>query len=108
MAPSQYVSLALFLQQVINVKMCCFTACVVLIIMTFKKLYYFPISDMQGWGMSPRGCGYSFGGDIVQQFNVTNNLDFICRAHQLVLEGYMWHFHETVVTVWSAPNYMYR
>jgi diadenosine tetraphosphatase ApaH/serine/threonine PP2A family protein phosphatase len=65
-------------------------------------------SDSLGWGISPRGAGYLFGNDVVQQFNTTNNVDLICRAHQLVMEGYKWHFNETVLTVWSAPNYCYR
>jgi serine/threonine-protein phosphatase 4 catalytic subunit len=64
--------------------------------------------DIEGWGLSPRGAGYLFGGDVVAQFNQTNKLDLICRAHQLVMEGYRHMFNETLVTVWSAPNYCYR
>ena len=64
--------------------------------------------EMQGWGMSPRGAGFLFGGDIVEQFNHTNRLDLIARAHQLVMEGYKCMFNNSLVTVWSAPNYCYR
>jgi len=64
--------------------------------------------DIDGWGLSPRGAGYLFGGDVVAMFNQTNGLDLICRAHQLVMEGYKHMFNETLVTVWSAPNYCYR
>lgn len=65
-------------------------------------------ADTQGWGVSPRGAGFLFGSDVVQQFIQTNNLNLICRAHQLVMEGWKSHFNDTVITVWSAPNYCYR
>jgi len=64
--------------------------------------------EIEGWGVSPRGAGYLFGSDVVAQFNQSNNIDMICRAHQLSMGGYKWHFKETVLTVWSAPNYCYR
>ena len=51
---------------------------------------------------------FLFGSDVVGQFNQANDIEMICRAHQLVMEGYKWHFNETVLTVWSAPNYCYR
>lgn len=42
--------------------------------------------DRSGWGMSPRGAGYTFGQDITEVFNHHNNLDLVSRAHQLVME----------------------
>jgi len=64
--------------------------------------------DIDGWGVSPRGAGYLFGAEVVTHFNKLNNVDLICRAHQLVMEGYKYMFNESLVTVWSAPNYCYR
>lgn len=71
-------------------------------------IFLFTLVDTIGWGVSPRGAGFLFGSDVVSQFNSANDIDMICRAHQLVMEGYKWHFNETVLTVWSAPNYCYR
>ncbi|KAK9078078.1 hypothetical protein SSX86_002135 [Deinandra increscens subsp. villosa] len=64
--------------------------------------------DRCGWGISPRGAGYTFGQDISEQFNHTNGLKLIARAHQLVMEGYNWGHEQKVVTIFSAPNYCYR
>mmetsp|Transcript_1771 Transcript_1771/g.6016 ORF Transcript_1771/g.6016 Transcript_1771/m.6016 type:complete len:316 (+) Transcript_1771:206-1153(+) len=64
--------------------------------------------DRCGWGISPRGAGYTFGQDISEQFCRANGLNLIARAHQLVQEGYEWAHDKTVVTVFSAPNYCYR
>ncbi|KAM7277978.1 hypothetical protein ACFE04_005112 [Oxalis oulophora] len=64
--------------------------------------------DRCGWGISPRGAGYTFGQDISEQFNHTNSLKLIARAHQLVMEGYNWGHEQKVVTIFSAPNYCYR
>ena len=64
--------------------------------------------DRSGWGISPRGAGFTFGADITEQFNHTNGLDLVARAHQLVMEGYQWGHNKGVVTIFSAPNYCYR
>jgi serine/threonine-protein phosphatase 2A catalytic subunit len=58
--------------------------------------------------MSPRGAGYTFGQDITEQFNRANGLKMIARAHQLVMEGYLHHHDQALVTIFSAPNYCYR
>ncbi len=64
--------------------------------------------ERTGWGVSPRGAGYSFGADVSQTFNRVNHLSLIARAHQLTMEGYSWAHDRNVVTIFSAPNYCYR
>lgn len=64
--------------------------------------------DRGSWGVSPRGAGFTFGQDVSEQFNHTNNLSLISRAHQLVMEGFSWSHEQQVVTIFSAPNYCYR
>jgi serine/threonine-protein phosphatase 2A catalytic subunit len=64
--------------------------------------------DRNGWGISSRGAGHTFGNDISESFNHTNGLTLVSRAHQLVMEGYNWCHDRNVVTIFSAPNYCYR
>lgn len=42
--------------------------------------------ERSGWGISPRGAGYTFGQDISETFNHNNGLTLVARAHQLVME----------------------
>lgn len=74
----------------------------------FFLFVYYPIPDILGWGLSPRGAGFLFGADITKNFAHNNAIDLIARAHQLAMEGYKLMFDQTIVTVWSAPNYCYR
>jgi serine/threonine-protein phosphatase 4 catalytic subunit len=67
-----------------------------------------PDESIQGHKPSPRGAGVLFGGDLVKEFNQQNQLTFICRAHQLMMDGFKVVFDESLATVWSAPNYCYR
>ena len=52
-----------------------------------------------------RGVSYTFGHDIVADFLNRHGLDLICRAHQVVEDGYEFHANRQLVTIFSAPNY---
>jgi len=68
-----------------------------------------PDERVSNWQMNRRGAGYLYGAKPTREFNHTNGLSLIARAHQLVMEGYKFTFpEESVVTVWSAPNYTYQ
>ncbi|KAH8299413.1 hypothetical protein KR044_001220, partial [Drosophila immigrans] len=58
-----------------------------------------------GWNKSSRGVSYVFGSDIVERFLFRNDFDLICRAHQVVEDGYELFAKRQLVTIFSAPNY---
>lgn len=64
--------------------------------------------DIDEWENNPRGAGVIFGSKLVDRFLKENSIDYIVRAHQLIMEGYKIHFDNKLVTIWSAPNYCYR
>ncbi|KAL0911770.1 hypothetical protein M5K25_019932 [Dendrobium thyrsiflorum] len=64
-----------------------------------------PGRDIQGWGMNDRGVSYTFGADKVSDFLIKHDLDLVCRAHQVVEEGYEFFAERQLVTIFSAPNY---
>ena len=64
-----------------------------------------PDESSNGFGSNERGVSVVFNGKIVQSFLKNNDLDLICRAHQVVEEGYEFFADRKLVTVFSAPNY---
>lgn len=70
-----------------------------------------PTTLTQTWALNERGAGYMFGSRVANDFNHVNGFRLICRAHQLAQDGYSYPYgftDQSVVTVWSAPNYCYR
>jgi serine/threonine-protein phosphatase PPG1 len=67
-----------------------------------------PDVEKDGFSVSPRGAGYTFGKNIVHSFCHSNNINHVLRAHQLCMEGYQIIFDNMLSTCWSAPNYCYR
>lgn len=64
-----------------------------------------PDASVMGWGYNARGVSYTFGHDVIADFLGRHNLDLICRAHQVVEDGYEFQADRQLVTIFSAPNY---
>lgn len=64
-----------------------------------------PDKDITGWGSNERGVSFTFGPDVVARFLEKHDLELICRAHQVVEDGYEFFAKRHLVTIFSAPNY---
>ncbi|XAR49154.1 Phosphoprotein phosphatase [Bertholletia excelsa] len=64
-----------------------------------------PDASVTGWADSDRGVSCTFGPDKLVEFLEKNELDLICRAHQVVEDGYEFFAKRRLVTIFSAPNY---
>ena len=64
-----------------------------------------PDKDAPAWEDNERGVSYVFGPEIVTLFLKKHDLDLICRAHQVVEDGYEFFSKRQLVTIFSAPNY---
>ena len=56
-------------------------------------------------GENDRGVSFTFGEEIVADFLRRHDFDLICRAHQVVEDGYEFFADRQLVTIFSAPNY---
>jgi serine/threonine-protein phosphatase PP1 catalytic subunit len=64
-----------------------------------------PDKDITGWSENDRGVSFTFGPDVVSRFLQKHDMDLICRAHQVVEDGYEFFAKRLLVTLFSAPNY---
>ena len=65
-----------------------------------------PSDNISGWGPNERGVSCVFSKKVLENFLDKNDLDLVCRAHQVVEDGYEFFGDQTLVTIFSAPNYL--
>ncbi|MFH4984650.1 hypothetical protein AB6A40_011359 [Gnathostoma spinigerum] len=73
--------------------------------LTIDLLWADPDKWVHGWNQNTRGCSYTFGADVVNQFCQTMGIDLVARAHQVVQDGYEFFANRKLVTIFSAPHY---
>jgi len=64
-----------------------------------------PDKDIAGWAENDRGVSFIFGPDVVTSFLQKMDMDLVCRAHQVVEDGYEFFAKRQLITLFSAPNY---
>jgi serine/threonine-protein phosphatase PP1 catalytic subunit len=64
-----------------------------------------PDRNEPNWGENERGCSYTFGPKIVNDFCDKHGFHLVCRAHQVMDSGYEFFCKRKLATVFTASNY---
>jgi serine/threonine-protein phosphatase PP1 catalytic subunit len=64
-----------------------------------------PERGVKDWAPNQRGISVLFNENIIKKTIEDLDIDLICRAHQVVENGYEFFAQRRLVTVFSAPNY---
>ena len=64
-----------------------------------------PEKNAEDWAPNSRGISVLFNEDLIDKVVDKLDIDLICRAHQVVENGYEFFDERKLVTVFSAPNY---
>lgn len=64
-----------------------------------------PNPEIRDWGASPRGISVTYGMDALYKFLEENELDLVCRGHEVVEDGYEFMWSRKLLTIFSATNY---
>ena|SRR3990167_3082073 len=64
-----------------------------------------PSKETDTWAKSERGVSFTFGVKVLTEIIKKFDLDMVCRAHQVVEDGYQFFGNRQLITVFSAPNY---
>ena len=64
-----------------------------------------PSPTAENWAVNNRGVSCTYNAVSIIKFLKNNKLQLICRAHQLVSDGYKFFANNKLITIFSAPNY---
>ncbi|KAL3200097.1 hypothetical protein MRX96_001303 [Rhipicephalus microplus] len=64
-----------------------------------------PDKNIQGWDENICNVSFTFEAKVVYRFLTRHDLDLICRAHQVVEDGYEFFAKRQLATLFSALNY---
>ena len=64
-----------------------------------------PEKGVEDWAPNQRGISVLFNENIIKKTLEDLDIDLICKAHQVVENGYEFFAKRRLVTVFSSPNY---